>query len=211
MRSKEESTRIIYVRHGKTDFPLDRIYCDDAEDPVLNDEGKHQAAHAAELLRHEKIGLIIASPSNRTWMTAEAVANITGAPLEANAELKERRFGIWEGLFFHEIERDYPELYQEWKQNQSAFKPEGGESVYDLLARVKTVIGELITQHPGKTIVVASHVGPIRVCLTDALKMPVEMYRQLNIDYGSLTRMDYGRSQNNLMYMNISSKTMGKG
>ena len=209
MRSKEASTRIIYVRHGQTDFPLDRIYNDDAEDPQLNAAGVEQARHAAGLLHKTKVDLICGSPSNRAWATAQAIAQTTSAPLEANTALKERRFGIWDGLFFDEIERNYPDLYQQWKQNPSAFKPEGGESVYDLLDRVKAVIDGLIEQHKGKTIVVVSHVGPIRVCLTAALQMPVELYRQLTIDYASLSRVDYGRSQNNFVYMNISSKGLG--
>lgn len=216
MRSKEPSTRIIYVRHGKTDFPLDRIYCDNAdiaesnglgnksEDPPLNAEGINQAEYAAELLRNLKVDLICTSPSARTRMTADAIARSTGAPLQENVALKERRFGIWEGLYFHEIENGYPTEHQQWKQNPTAFKPQNGESVYDLLARVKTVINELIVTHAGKTVVVVSHVGPIRACLADALKMPLELHRQLTIDYASLSRMDYGKSQNNFHYMNIS-------
>ncbi|TPW09929.1 MAG: hypothetical protein FD130_2366, partial [Halothiobacillaceae bacterium] len=50
MREKEKSTQIIFVRHGKTDFPLDRIYCDDREDPPLSVEGLQQAERAARLL-----------------------------------------------------------------------------------------------------------------------------------------------------------------
>lgn len=210
MRSKEPSTRIIYVRHGKTDFPLDRIYCDTvgnkSEDPPLNADGLSQAAYAADLLRNVKIDLICASPSARTRMTADAIAISTGAPLQENAALKERRFGIWEGLYFNEIESGYPTEHQQWKKNPTAFAPEGGESMYDLLARVKTVINELIATHAGKTIAVVSHVGPIRVCLADALKMPLELHRQLTIDYASLSRMDYGKSQNNFHYMNISKQ-----
>lgn len=206
MRSKEPSTRIIYVRHGKTDFPLDRIYCDDKEDPALNADGISQASYAAELLSSINIDLICTSPSARTRMTADAIAVSTSAPLQVNAALKERRFGIWEGLYFNEIESGYPTEYQQWKQNPSAFAPHGGESMYDLLARVKTVINDLIATHAGKTIAVVSHVGPIRACLADALKMPLEMHRQLTIDYASLSRMDYGKSQNNFHYMNISKQ-----
>lgn len=206
MRSKEPSTRIIYVRHGKTDFPLDRIYCDDKEDPALNADGIKQAGYAAGLLRSAKIDLICTSPSTRTRMTADAIATATGVPLQENAALKERRFGIWEGLYFNEIESGYPAEYQQWKQNPTAFKPQGGESFHDLLARVKTVIDNLLATHAGKTIVIVSHVGPIRACLADALKMPLELHRQLTVDYASISRVDYGKSQNNFIYMNISSK-----
>ena len=167
MRSKEPSTRIIYVRHGKTDFPLDRIYCDTqgakSEDPPLNADGLSQATYAADLLHNVKIDLICTSPSARTRMTADAIAASTGAPLQENIALKERRFGIWEGLYFNEIENGYPAEHQQWKQNPTAFAPEGGESMYDLLARVKTVINDLITTHAGKTIAMVSHVPDPRL------------------------------------------------
>ncbi len=51
MREKERSTRIIFARHGLTDFPLNRIYCDDREDPALNKTGQDQAQAAAVLLK----------------------------------------------------------------------------------------------------------------------------------------------------------------
>ena len=60
----------------------------------------------------------------------------------------------------------------------------------------------IVEAHPGELIVIVMHVGPIRMCVTDALGMPLKAYRQLTIDYGSLTRIDYGKRQNNLIYMN---------
>ncbi|NOY62940.1 MAG: histidine phosphatase family protein [Gammaproteobacteria bacterium] len=202
MREKEKSTQIIYVRHGVTDFPLDRIYCDDREDPALNELGVAQAQQAALRLKETQIDLIVASPYLRTRMTAEAIAQATGAPLEFNKALRERGFGIWDGLYFNEIETGYPEDFLRWKQNPADFKPENGESVHDLLRRVSSVISDITTHHKGKCVAVVAHVGPIRACLCDALNIPIKHYRQLCVDYASSSRVDYGKSQNNFIYMN---------
>ena len=202
MRSRETSTRVIYVRHGKTDFPLDRIYCDDKEDPALNELGVSQAERAAEMLAEVDIAAFFASPSLRTRMTAEEIAARHDLPIEFRSELMERRFGFWEGLYFHEIEERYPEKYMEWKRNNSAFKPDGGESVFDLQARLQPTVTELVEKFRGKIIVVVSHVGPIRVCLASSLGMSLEKYRSLTIDYASVSIVDYGRSQNNFICMN---------
>lgn len=202
MREKEPSTRIIYVRHGVTDFPKDRLYCDDKEDPVLNKLGLHQAQMAAGLLSNERIDAIFASPLQRTLMTARAIANESGVEVQTEPALKERPFGVWDGLYFDAIERDFPDDYLAWKKNPATYVPEGGESVYDLLARVKNALDNIILKHHGKTVVVVSHVGPIRVLVSQSLNMPLEHYRQLTIDYGSLTRVDYGKRQNNLIYLN---------
>ena len=117
MREKELSTRVIYVRHGKTDYPTDRIYCDDREDPPLNAEGLEQARGAGELLRSQSVDVIYTSPSSRTRMTADAIAGLVKVPVIEEASLRERPFGLWDGLSFAEIAEQYAEAYQLWRQD----------------------------------------------------------------------------------------------
>ncbi len=202
MREKEPATRIVFVRHGMTDFPKDRIYCDEREDPPLNDTGRHQAQTAAGLLRGRPVDIIYTSPMARTRGTAESIRQALDVPLTVEQDLRERGFGIWDGLYFEDIQQRYPQDYTKWKQDPAAFKPEQGESVYDLRERVLRVVQGILTAHAGGQVVVVSHVGPIRVLVCDAIKLPVEGYRQLNIDHGSLTCVDYGKHQNNLIFMN---------
>lgn len=206
MREKEKSTCVIFVRHGKADFPQDRLYCDDREDPPLTEEGLEQARYAAEQLNRQGIDVIYASPMLRTRTTAELIASKTNTPVLLRPKLKERPFGAWDGLYFDEIARDYPDQFQAWKRDPIAFVPEGGETISAHRDRVKEALIEILDNHRGQRIVVVSHVGPIRMWITDALEMPLTSYRRLTIDYASMTRVDYGSKQNNLMYMNISSK-----
>ena len=202
MREKEPSTKVIFIRHGITDFPKDRLYCDEVEDPALNKTGLQQAQGAADLLSNDHVDAIYASPMKRTLMTADAVANKIKLPIQTYPSLKERPFGIWDGLYFDVIERDFPDDYLTWKKNPATFVPQGGESIFDLLDRVKNALDEIISRHTGRTVVIVSHVGPIRVLVSHSMSMPIEKYRQLTIDYGSLTRIDYGKRQNNLIYLN---------
>ncbi len=202
MREKEPSTRIVFVRHGSTDFPQDRIYCDDREDPALNAAGRAQADDAAALLGAMAIDRIIASPAARTRETAAAAGRISGAPLQTHEGLRERRFGVWDGLYFAAIEQHYPEDYAAWKRDQAAFTPAGGESIHELQTRVQACIGDLLRQFPGQRLAVVAHVGPIRVALCAAIGLPLAGYRQLTIDPGSLTCVAYGRRQNNLVFLN---------
>jgi len=212
VREKEKATRVILVRHGETDFPQDRIYCDAKEDPVLNSAGLAQAKQAAEYLATEDISAIYASPCLRTRMTAEAIAKHHNQfPVEFDSGLVERNFGSWEGMYFKEIESQYPAQYKEWKQNQAAFKPESGESVYDLVERVSPIVAGIVAAHSGQTVVVVAHVGPIRVLLAKALNLPVEGYRQLAIDPASMSGIDYGVSQNNLIFMNFHGRHFREG
>lgn len=141
----------------------------------------------------------------RTRTTAEQISARCKAQIIFNPRLKERPFGIWDGLFFDEIARDYPEQFRSWKKDPVSFVPEG-ETINAHMDRVQTALQQIIDAHRGQRIVVVSHVGPIRMCLTDALQMPLASYRRLTIDYASLSRVSYGSKQNNLVYMNISGK-----
>jgi probable phosphoglycerate mutase len=206
VREKERSTRVIFVRHGETDFPLDRIYCDNKEDPPLNSVGQDQARQAAQFLKNETVDAIYASPCLRTQMTAKTIAEPLSLEIVVDERYRERFFGIWEGLYFHEIEERYPDEYKAWKVNQAAFKPEDGESVYDLSDRLSPALDGLINKHKGQTIILVAHVGPIRVMIAEAMGMPVEFYRQLQVDPASMSRIDFGVSQNNLIFMNFHAR-----
>ena len=208
MREKEPSTRVIFVRHGMTDFPKDRIYCDDREDPALNEQGLRQAARAAQTLASAPVDRIFCSPMQRTLATARAIQEATGAELATDHGLRERRFGIWEGLYFEEIERRFPKEYAEWKRNPAVYNPGDGESIHALQRRVQAALDEFMAAHGGRTLVVVSHVGPIRAAVCAAIGLAVEGYRQLTIDYCSLTRLDYGLRQNNLIYLNVGAPAL---
>ena len=205
MREKEKSTRVIFVRHGKPDFPLDRLYCDDIEDPVLTDEGHAQARAAAELLRHESVDAIYMSPMQRTRMTAQPIIDALGAPVYVDAQLKERPFGAWDGMYFDDIQRDFPDQFKAWKIDPVSFVPDGGESINAHMDRITGALQKIIEKHIGQLVVIVMHVGPIRMCVTSALQMPLSAYRQITVDYGSLTRIDYGKRQNNIIYLNRNS------
>ena len=202
MREKEKNTRVIFVRHGQPDFPYDRLYCDEREDPVLTEEGKRQANEAAELLKAESVDAIYVSPLQRALMTAQPIIDALNVPFHVDAQLKERPFGAWDGMYFDDIQRDFPDEFKAWKRDPVGFVPEGGESIQDHRVRITSAVQQIVASHPGGMVVVVMHVGPIRMCVTDALQMPLLAYRQLTIDYGSLTRIDYGKRQNNLIYLN---------
>lgn len=211
MREKEVATSILFVRHGQTDFPLDRIYCDDVEDPALNANGASQARRAAAFLSAIPLAAIYASPCQRTLATAKAIA---GESKQSNLNvvqrpaLKERGFGIWEGLYFHEIESRYPEEYRRWKSDNAGYKPQGGESIFDMMARLKPTLEEIIAKHKGETVAVVGHVGPIRVMIADALCLPLSEYRRITIDYASISQINYGRKQNNLIFSNMADRQL---
>lgn len=202
MRVKEPATEVIYIRHGSTDFPEDRIYKDN-NGPHLNREGIEQAKKLAEWLRDEEIAAILVSPSNRTIETARAVSEVLGIEYAILEDLKERSFGIWEGLTFSEIENQYGEELKKWKKDPVNYTPEGGETIIDLQKRINSVVQDVIEGFKGRKVLIVTHMGPIRVAVVQALSIPLLNYRHLQIHPGSATRIDYGITAANLAYLSV--------
>lgn len=202
MRNKEKSTDIVFLRHGQTDFPTNRIYCDDIEDPALNEHGLMQAKSTAQSFKNVKLAKIYCSPAKRTMMTANEVVAVTGVEVEIVPEWVERRFGEWEGLYFAEIEENHPNEYAKWKQDMVGYTPKGGETINDVVVRLSAGLKRIKSQHLGENILIVTHVGPIRISLCGAMDIPLTNYRQIRIDYASKSRVDYGKTRNNLIFLN---------
>ena len=203
MRVKEPSTTIIFIRHGSTDYREDRIY-KETDEPELNEEGDLQARRLGEWVKGEEIVSLLVSPSKRTIGTATPIVKNLNLEYKIFNELKERSFGVWEGLTFNEIEQQYPDGLEKWKKDPINYTPKDGESIIDLQKRVNDIIQYAIQEYKGKKIIMVTHMGPIRVALAQALQIPLINYRHLQIHTGSASRIDYGITAANLIYLNAS-------
>lgn len=202
MRVKEPATTIIFIRHGSTDFPEDQVYKGD-NGPQLNKEGLLYAQKLGEWIRGEEIAAVLVSPSRRTIETATPIVKSLNLEYKIMDELKERDFGVWEGLTFGEIENQYPEGLKKWKEDPVSYTPEGGESIIDLQKRVNNIVQGVINEFKQKKVVVVAHMGPIRVAVSSALQVPLINYKHVQIHPCSATRIDYGVTAANLIYLGM--------
>jgi probable phosphoglycerate mutase len=202
LRVKEKSTTLILFRHGCTDYPGEQIY-DETHGPGLNSAGHEEALRLSQWVKGLDAAGLYVSPAVRTRQTASPVTESLGLEPMVHDSLRERGFGIWEGLTFQEIEERYPEGLKLWKQNPIGYSPEGGESIVDVERRVAKAFAELIEAHSMKKIVVVTHMGPIRVAISRALEIPLKNYRHLCVPTGSATRLDYGETAINLAYLGV--------
>ena len=161
-------------------------------------------------LRGEDVAALYVSPAARTRMTAGSILAFHGnVSAQVEPGLRERRFGIWEGLTFREIEEGYADLYKAWKMDQAGFVPEGGESIFDVQVRLEPVIERIVSENRGRTAVVVAHVGPIRTLVAQALGGGVKEYRRFQVDPASIAIVDYGVRQNNLILLNYRADFFG--
>jgi len=153
--------RVYLIRHGETDWNRDQRVMGQLDIP-LNETGRAQAERTAEFLASEKISAIYASDLSRAWETARCIAEKQGLSPIATPEIREMRYGHWEGLTRDEVIEKYPAEYAERTRNPSRFQPSGGESRRQLFERASKKFEEIAARHANETIALVAHGGTCR-------------------------------------------------
>jgi len=183
-------TRLLMLRHGQTEFSAQRRYSGRADLP-LTELGERQAtAAAARLANTGDVVAVVSSPMLRARQTAQPVAGALGVPLRVHDGLIEADFGAWEGLTFAEASARDPELHTRWLTDTSVAPPDG-ESMDAVHRRVRRVRDQLIAEHGGATVVVVSHVTPIKSLLRMALDVGPSLLHRLHLDIASLSVAEF--------------------
>ncbi|MGH3857803.1 MAG: histidine phosphatase family protein, partial [Pseudonocardiaceae bacterium] len=147
-------------------------------------------AAAARLATTDSVTAVISSPLLRARRTATLVADALGMPLTVHDGLIETDFGAWEGLTFAEASARDPELHTRWLTDTSVVPP-GGESMEAVHRRVRRVRDQLIAEHGAATLVVVSHVTPIKALLRMALDAGPSVLHRLHLDIASLSVAEF--------------------
>jgi len=185
-----KATTTILLRHGQTALSVERRFAGRGDVP-LTDVGRQQAAAAAARLKGRGgIDLVVSSPLARARHTAEAVADATGAGLLVDDDLAETDFGGWEGMTFAEVMKQWPEEMAAWMASADVAPP-GGESLSGAARRALTSLDRLLADHAHATIVVVSHVTPIKTIICRALLAPPAALFRIHLDVASLSEADW--------------------
>jgi broad specificity phosphatase PhoE len=181
-----KATTTLLLRHGQTPLSAERRFAGRGDIP-LTDLGLEQAGAAARrLAQRGGIDLVLSSPLQRTRQTAQAVVDAAGVPLAVDDDLAETDFGSWEGMSFGEVMAAWPDEMAAWLTDADAAPP-GGESFAAVGLRVDAALRRLLAAHQGKTVVVVSHVTPIKTLACRALLAPTAALFRMHLDVASLT------------------------
>jgi len=171
-----EASRWYLVRHGETGWNRESRFQGQA-DPPLNDAGRTQARAVAQRLAGFSFAAAYASDLCRVTETAAAVARGRELPVTELAELREKRFGEWEGLTYIEAEARDPERYHRIFRAPAydgEIAPPGGESDLQMLRRVSEAAGRLrdAPGGRGKNVLIVGHGGSLCALIVTLLGLP---------------------------------------
>lgn len=189
-RGHGKATTTVLLRHGQTALSAERRFAGRGDIP-LTELGCEQAGAAADRLAGRGgIDLVVTSPLIRARKTAEVVAARVGAAMTVEDDLAETDFGSWEGLSFAEVSQQWPDEMAAWLAGADAAPP-GGETFAAVARRVDGALDRLLAEHQGKTIVVVSHVTPIKTLVCRALLAPPAALFRMHLDVASLSEADW--------------------
>ncbi|HZQ34202.1 MAG TPA: bifunctional RNase H/acid phosphatase [Mycobacterium sp.] len=183
-------TRLLLLRHGQTELSVQRRYSGRGN-PALTDLGRRQAEAAAEYIgRRGGIAAVVTSPLQRAYDTAAAAAKALGLDVVVDDDLIETDFGSWEGLTFSEAADRDPDIHGKWLRDTTIAPPDG-ESFADVQVRVHRACDRIITEFGGATVLVVSHVTPIKTVLQMALDAGPSILYRLHLDLASLSIAEF--------------------
>jgi len=184
------ATTTLLLRHGQTPLSAEHRFAGRGDVP-LTEAGLGQAAAAAErLAARGGIDVIVTSPLQRARQTAEAVARAVGVPLQVEEDLAETDFGKWEGLTFAQAAARWPQEVRAWLASADVAPP-GGESFDVVSRRVLALLDRLLARHQSSTLVMVSHVTPIKTLACRAMLAPAAALFRIHLDVASLCEIDW--------------------
>ena len=152
--SRQAGVSVVFFRHGESEANVEARINDDPERIVnLTELGRRQAAMVAK----DSYDHAYASEFPRAQQTAKIILSESALPLHVDARINERKSGM--------DNRPVREFNERMRADPAGFRPEGGESFREEMARLKSFLDDMAALHPGKKILAVSHENPILAAL----------------------------------------------
>jgi alpha-ribazole phosphatase len=199
-------TTLYLIRHGETEGAEIRRYKGTLDVP-LSEKGMKQVERVSEhilklmsTIQKEGDALpvsernpaaVYSSDLSRALKSAEIIARPHSLSPIVVPSLRERNFGLWEGMSFEEIKDKYPEEFKAWAGNPLEFSPVNGESTLEVRDRVMDAFEKIVQAHPGGRVAIVAHGGVNRIILCHILGIPLENIFRVEQDFAALNIIEF--------------------
>ena len=161
-------TKIILIRHCKTEGNASGKLQGHYNDSSFTEEGIQQLTKLKETLKNEKIHAVFCSDLGRALKTAEEIANSHNLNVKPLKELREAHIGDWENMNVKDALQKWMEYYEEQKSrgiSREIIRPPNGENAWDHQKRIFKTIKIITETYPNETVVIVGHSGTNKVII----------------------------------------------
>ncbi|HNM98044.1 MAG TPA: histidine phosphatase family protein [Marmoricola sp.] len=187
-------TTLMLVRHGVTEHTEQKLFSSglSGANPGLTEAGREQVRATGRWLTPiaTSVAGLVSSPVRRTDESAQILSDYLGSPVTHEPGIAEMDFGEWDGRSFADVWESQADELVDWLGSPEG-RAGGGESLNDVRRRVLAGRDLIIDRHRGTTVVVVSHVTPIKVLVADALGAPWESLRRMELSPAGVSVINY--------------------
>jgi ribonuclease H / adenosylcobalamin/alpha-ribazole phosphatase len=187
-------TTLVLVRHGATALTASKRFSGGlaSSNPGLTDEGRAQVREVAEWLAPigGAVHVVVTSPVRRTRESAEILAERLDVGLVEEPGFAEMEFGTWDGLTFDEVREQHPDELESWMGSLDV-APVDGESFREVEKRVLDALSRVLERYVGKTVVVVTHVTPIKTLVAHAIDAPLTSLFRMELSTASVSVVSF--------------------
>ena len=171
-------TTLLLIRHGQTDWNLEGRYQGHSDVP-LNATGLQQAHQVASQLGFTRPDAIFSSDLTRTHDTAAIIGKALRLPIHLDSRLREINQGIWEGMLYEDIKREYSELVERRRNDPLSVAAPGGETVGEVRERMLAAVADIAQGYAMGSVVVVSHGLALALVKAYVASVPIDKVWQL--------------------------------
>jgi ribonuclease H / adenosylcobalamin/alpha-ribazole phosphatase len=187
-------TTLVLVRHGATSHTADKRFSGGlgGSNPGLTDEGRAQVREVADWLAPlgDAVDAVVASPVRRTRESAEILAERLGLDQVEEPGFAEMEFGAWDGMTFGEVRDRHPDELEKWLGDLD-LAAGGGESFREVEERVLAGLARVVERYAGRTVIVVSHVTPIKILIAHAVGAPLTSLFRMELSTASVSVVSF--------------------
>jgi broad specificity phosphatase PhoE len=201
--SAPAATTLWLIRHAEVEERYQSVF-GGRIDMDLSERGHAQSRSLANYLKGKPLQALYSSPMKRVRQTLAPLL-LNGAPEPViRAEFREVDFGDWTGLHWNEVQAKFGISALAWLDQLECAGIPNAETAKTFRARVEPGLKQLLQQHAGEHLGIACHGGVIRMLLSILLELPLPKTAAFEIDYASVTLVQWIPPMARLQLVNFS-------
>ena len=192
----------LFLRHGQAKNNVDRILAGRTKGFPLTEVGVQQAEKIGDFLKPFNISKIYCSPIERAEHTAKIVANKVGLRCDMDERLTEIDMGTFTGMHYDKMFEKHGNVFLKFYQGHPIVEENGIETFASVKKRVLDMVDHCSKKHNEETILLVTHMDPIKSIISTILQPKPESLYEMIIRNASLTILKNEQSSFSMVAIN---------